>query len=126
MKTKMDNNMTAIVSIIMIGLGFVNGMVVATLIDKYELEKLYRRAQKVLDDKFELEQQVRELSDELESERMKNEEILKKLGAITRQYQYIPPPQGPLTRSEAVSEADSEDEEFPNPASPDVVPKSTD
>ena len=114
--------MTAVVSVIMIALGFMNGMIVASLLDKHEIEKTFKKAQKVLDDKFELEHQVRELSDELEKERMEKEEILTKLNSIVRQYEVLPKPEGPLERSKCVCEDDSEsdDEEFTNPASPDV------
>lgn len=125
-KTKMDNNMTAIVSIIMIGLGFMNGMIVTTLLDRVQVEKTNGRLQKILDDKFELEQDLDELRDELAQERREKQHILAKLNSIVRQYTELPPPEGPIQRSQACSEATSDDDEFPNPASPDVVPKHTD
>lgn len=121
----MDNNMTAIVCTIMIGLGFLNGMMVTTLLDKFQIEKTSTRLQKLLDSKFELEQDLDELREELENERREKEQILAKLNSIVRQFTPLPPPEGPIQRSQACSETSSDDEEFPNPASPDVVPKCT-
>lgn len=123
--TKMDNNMTAIISLIMIGLGFLNGMIVATLLDKYEIEKINRRLMKVLDAKFETEQQLDDVREELEKERHEKDQILTRMISIIRQNMRLPPPEGPLTRSQAISDTDSDDDDFPNPASPDPVVNST-
>jgi len=122
----MDNNMTAIVCTIMIALGFLNGMTVTTLLDKHDIEKMNKRLAKVLDDKFDLERDLDDLREELEHERREKEQILAKLNSIVRQFSPLPPPEGPLERSQAVSDSDSEDEEFPNPASPDAVQRSKD
>lgn len=118
--------MTAIVCTIMIMLGFLNGMTVTTLIDKYDIEKMNKRLAKVLDDKFDLERDMDDLLDELGRERREKEQILAKLNSIVRQFGPLPPPEGPLQRSQACSDATSDDEEFPNPASPDVVQHSKD
>lgn len=122
----MDNNMTAIICAIMITLGFVNGMTVTTLIDKHDIEKTNKRLGKILDAKFELELELDELREELEQERREKEQILAKLNSIVRQYTPLPPPEGPLQRSQACSDASSDDDEFPNPASPDAVQHSKD
>jgi biopolymer transport protein ExbB/TolQ len=122
--SKMDNNMTAIVSLIMLGLGFVNGMIVTTLLDKLEVAKASARVQKVLDDKFDLEQEVDELREELELERRVKNHILEKLNSIVRQHQELPPPQGPIQRSclNPESDSDSEEDDFNCPVSPEPNP----
>jgi hypothetical protein len=120
--SKMDNNMTAIVSLIMLGLGFVNGMIVTTLLDKLEVAKASARVQKVLDDKFDLEQEVDELREELELERRAKNHILEKLNSIVSQYQPLPRPQGPIQRSCLNPESDSEDDDFNCPVSPEPNP----
>lgn len=121
----MDNSMAAILSTIMIGLGFLNGMMVTTLLDKFQIEKTSTRLQKLLDSKFELEQELDEVKEDLARERHEKEQILAKLNSIVRQFTPLPPPEGPLERSQACSDVSSDDEGFPNPASPDVVPKCT-
>lgn len=115
----MDNNMTAIVSVIMISLGFLNGMIVSALLDKYEIEKLNKRLLKMLDSKLEAEDQVEELQRALENERLAKSQLISKLNALTRNYSYLPPPSGPLERSVACSESDSDTNEF-NLASPEI------
>jgi hypothetical protein len=114
----MDNNMSAIVSVIMIGIGFLNGMIVATLLDKYEIGKTEKRLEKVLDEKFELEQQIDELKEEIESERQQKDELVSKLNMLVRQHIRLPPPEGPLERSRVCS-FDSEDQDFDCPISPE-------
>jgi septal ring factor EnvC (AmiA/AmiB activator) len=146
---KMDNNMNAILSIIMIALGFINGMIAATLLDKFDNEKLYRKNQRLLlslesleetvDDIQEEAQQIEKLTlqihslDEMinymkeDAVRMaaKNTEILNQLNKFIAEQDNLPAPQGPLERSRLYS-SDSEDEEFNPPISPVPVQNNKD
>jgi hypothetical protein len=119
----MDNSMIAVVSTIMIGLGFLNGMMVTTLLDKYQLSEMHTRTEKVEQENNRLQRKISFLEDELEDERAEKEELLQKLNSVVRQFSRLPPPDGPLHRSQACSEANSSDEftcptsPFPNPGS---------
>lgn len=118
--------MTAIVSVLMLGLGFLNGMIVTTILDKHELEKVYQRVKRILNDKFELEHQVDELKEELAKERSEKDQLISKLKSLIGQYTHLTAPEGPLERSNQYSDSESEDEDFPNPASPDAAQSNKD
>lgn len=121
----MDNNMTAIVSVLMLGIGFLNGMIVTTLLDRNDVEKVYSRVKQVLSDKFELEQEVDSLREELAKERLEKEQLVSKLSALVNQHTRLPPPSGPLERSRACSDTSS-DNESSIPTSPDGVQNNKD
>jgi hypothetical protein len=116
----MDNNMSAIISAIMLTLGFVNGIVVMTIVDTYYSDKLKTRLEQVLDAKFETEKKVDRLRVELAEARLEKANLLVKLNSIVTEYAGLPPPEGPIERSRACSDSDSEDEEFNCPTSPDA------
>ena len=117
----MDNNMTAIVSAIMITLGFVNGMLVATMIEKSYSVKIKHLLNKAIDRKFEADQMIDELQKQLDEEKQEKDKLVEQLRALVRNYERILPPEGPLERSKYYCDSDSEDETFPNPASPDAL-----
>ena len=120
----MDNNgMTAIISAIMIGLGFINGMIVSTLLDKAEVCTLHCQLLKEKQKTAQLENTIGDLEDEMEDLKAEKDRIIRSLTALVAEAQPLPPPGGPLTRS--VVESDSEDEEFECPISPDVLPVRT-
>ena len=121
MSKKMDNNMTAIVSTIMIMLGFVNGMVVMSILDSSHYGKLRSLLDKAIDRKFESDQLIDELQKKLDEEKQEKDKLVEQLRGIVKTYERIVPPEGPLERSKCYYDTDSDDEEeFPNPASPDV------
>lgn len=113
--------MTAIVSAIMITLGFVNGMMIMSLIDTAYSAKLKNLLNKAIDRKFEADQMIDELQKQLADEKQEKDKLVEQLRGIVKTHERIVPPEGPLERSKCVYEdSDSDDEEFPNPASPDV------
>ncbi len=118
----MDNNMTAIVSAIMITLGFMNGMIVATMVQKSHSAKLRYLLEKAIDRKFESDQMIDELHKKLDEEKQEKDKLVEQLRGLIRSYERILPPEGPLERSKCMCESDceSDEEEFPNPASPDA------
>ena len=117
----MDNNMTAIVSAIMITIGFVNGMLVATMIEKSYSEKTKHLLNKAIDRKFECDQMIDELNNQLAEEKQQKDRLVEQLRALVRNYERILPPEGPLERGTCYCDSESEDETFPNPASPDAL-----
>ena len=82
----MDNNMSAIVSSIMIVFGFLNGLVIATLVEQSNSTKVHTMLVKAVERKFELEQRVDELEKRVENEVMDKMEILLKMNRIVRQH----------------------------------------
>jgi hypothetical protein len=116
--------MTAVISLLMMGLGFLNGMIITTILDKSETGKINARLEKVLDQKFKLEKEVEDLKEELEYERYEKDEVVARLRSIVRQYGNLPPPCERLERSGLY--ADSEDGEFDCPISPSEDLNSTD
>lgn len=121
---KMDNNMTAIVSVIMLGLGFINGMVISTLIDKYEVGRMSFLLLKSDDKIAKLEKQIDDLKYDLEYETDAKEELLSKMNSLIREYTSLPPPPGPLERSQVCNGEDDMDAE--HPTSPDLNPNNKD
>ena len=117
---KMDNNgMTAIVAAIMVGLGFMNGMIVSTLLDKVELHALHCELRKEKQKTAHLQNTIDDLEDDMAELKAEKEQILRSLTNIVAQSQPLPPPIGPLQRS--TGESDSEDESFECPISPEVL-----
>jgi len=117
--------MIAIISSIMIGLGFINGMLIASLIDWYNLGRTTSMLEKVLDKKFELEKERDELEEEIEKEREEKEELLCRLNSLLRQYTRLPPPSGPLERSRVCTEDSDSDDESSYPVSPEPAQYNT-
>jgi hypothetical protein len=120
----MDNNMTAIISVIMIGLGFVNGMIVSTLLDKAEVSTLNCQLLREKQKSTNLQDTIDDLEDELVELKAEKEQILRSLTEIVHRSRYLPPPQGPLERSTV--EPESEDETFECPISPSANPSCMD
>ena len=120
----MDNNMTAIISVIMIGLGFVNGMIVSTLLDRAEVSTLNCQLLKEQQKSSSLQDTIDDLEDELIELKAEKERILRSLTAIVTESRGLPRPEGPLHRSEV--EFDSEDETFECPISPSANPSCMD
>lgn len=116
----MDNTMTAVISSIMMGLGFICGMFVSSLIDMEDMAKLQLRVAIVKTENAKLSAEVNYLNTELDKERLEKEDLVKKLEDLVRPYIRLPPPTGPLERCEGCSDTDSEDE-FDCPISPDPV-----
>lgn len=87
----MDNNMTAVVSAIMIGFGFLNGLAVASLLERGHSGKVQTMLATAMEKKFELEKQVREIQDALYEERRMQFNLVSKLRNLLRPYVYCPP-----------------------------------
>lgn len=84
----MDNNMTAVVSAIMIGFGFLNGLAVASLLENGHSGKIQTMLNTAMEKKFELEKQVRTISDALEEERISKDDIMTNLRRLLRKHLY--------------------------------------
>ena len=110
--------MAAVISLVMMGLGFMNGMVITTLIERNESARLNALLEKTLEQKFNLEKELDSLKEELEYERDEKDELVSKLGSLVRQYSNLPPPCEKLERCELYYDSDSDDEEFECPTSP--------
>jgi len=138
-KVNMDNTMTAIISAIMIGIGFVNGFVMSDLLDTSYINKLREALNRAADAMLEKDQQIDELKEQLEKEKdlnielikalsdekQKNVDILESVQNVVTEYDSclprLDPPRGPLKRSRRCFESDSESEvEFVLPTSPDA------
>lgn len=119
--------MSAIVSAIMITLGFVNGMMVMSIVDAAHSAKLKYVLSKAIDQKFESDQLIDELQKQLAEEKQEKDKLVEQLRGLVKTYERMVPPQGPLERSNCVCVSDSDtDDDFPNPASPDVRSNSKD
>jgi hypothetical protein len=117
----MDHNgMTAIISVIMIGLGFINGMIVSTLLDKAEVCTLHCQLLKEKQTSTRLQDTIDDLEEDIVDLKAEKERILRSIAEIVHQSRHLPAPQGPLERSTV--EPDSEDEEFECPISPEPNP----
>lgn len=136
---KMDNTMTAIISAIMIALGFTNGLIVSDLVNAIYINKLQGALDRAADTMFEKDQQIDELKKKLEQEKdlnlnliqklsdekQRNTDILASVQNVVEVYdeclpRVIEAPRGPLKRSRACMESDSEPE-FEQPISPEPV-----
>jgi hypothetical protein len=137
-KANMDNTMTAIVSSIMIAFGFVTGLIVSDLLNAERINKLQNTLNRAADIVFEKDQQNDELKvkltneckanvellDCLAREKQKSLDILASVRNVVDEYDVCLPrileaPKGPLKRSRACMESDSETgDEYP--MSPDV------
>ena len=104
--------MTAVVSVIMMGIGFIHGMIVSTLLDKCEVARLNGLLGRALEAKFSVEKKLDDVKGHLKDERIEKQNIVSRLHHIVRLFTDLPPPEGPLERSECycVSESDSEDD----------------
>jgi len=121
----MDNNMTAIVSLVMIGLGFANGMIVTNMLQTARIYKLQQVLDNAIESAFQKDQLIDTLNEELTIEKQRADQLLATLQCVMSTYERVPPPPGgPLKRSRACmehDESDSEsDEDFKCPTSPDV------
>jgi hypothetical protein len=114
----MDNNMTAIVCVIMIGLGFVNGVTVGRLINVGDTETLYDKIRKNEELLNRLQDTIDELEDELDTARIEKHELLNELHNIVGRYS-LPPPPLDLPRQSGVGNAEAETP--PCVKSPDVT-----
>jgi hypothetical protein len=116
----MDNNMTAIVSVLMIGVGFINGMIMSTLLDKSEADELHRQLLKERQKSASLQGTIEDLEEAVETLERDNAQIIRVLSTIVDRSRGLAPPEGPLDRSSA--ELGPQDEEFCCPTSPDASP----
>lgn len=84
--------MTAIVCVIMIGLGFVNGVTVSQLIDFNQMGELREKLahKKILLDR--LQDTIDDLEDQLDTARIEKNELLNELNSIVGRYSLPPPP----------------------------------
>lgn len=142
---KMDNNMTAIVSVMMITLGFVNGLIITSVYNSVYVDKLHNALNQATDTMFEKDQQIDKLKEDLENEKDLNIDLIKKLSyekqrcadilesvkTVVSDYDSCLPridaPRGPLKRSRRCLEIDTEsDSEFVPPTSPEPVVSSKD
>lgn len=124
MSNKMDNSMTAILSILMIGLGFINGMIAENLLSK-SAEQTLRRELLTEKQKLErLQDTINDLQDDLEELRVENEQIIQSLETIVGRSRHLPPPVGPLERAVAV--VGPREDDVSCPTSPDANPSCMD
>lgn len=110
--------MTAIVSVMMLSLGFLHGAIVATAIHTFRTQYVLDRA---VDAKFEADRRIDELEQELEDEKQEKDELLASLRNVVGRYSQLPPPEGPMVRSSNCCCSDDE-EDFECPTSPDLTP----
>ncbi len=140
-KANMDNTMTAIVSSIMIAFGFMTGLIVSDLLNTERINKLQNTLNRATDIVFEKDQQNDELRvklmneckanvellDCLAREKQKSLDILASVQNVVDEYdvclpRIMEPPRGPLKRSRACMESESDSEDgFVCPTSPDPV-----
>ena len=113
--------MTAIVSVMMITLGFLHGAIVATAVHTFQTQRILDKA---IDEKFEADKRIDELEIELENEKQEKADLLNHLRDVVGYYSGLPPPAGPVERSKNCygSDSDSEDDTFECPTSPDLTP----
>jgi hypothetical protein len=118
----MDNNMAAVVSAMMIALGFVNGMLVCSFINSFRTAHLNSMLDKAIDLKFDADKRIDDLEHELSQEKKEKKRLLSALRTVVSEYSDLPPPEGPAVRSNHYCESDSEDGDFECPTSPDLNP----
>ncbi len=102
-KLRMENSMNAILSIIMIGVGFVNGMGWSNLFKLQQINELQHQlyAEKSLNDSYQ------ELVEELEDKNKRLEEKLEAIKSLATLSNNLPPPNTPLLRSQPVLRSSS-------------------
>lgn len=113
--------MTALVSTLMIAIGFMNGMIVSSVLNSFHNAHLKSMLDKAIDLKFEADKRIDELEEEIRLEKADKNKLIDTLRNAVSQYQELPPP-GPAERSDNYCESCSEDEEFDCPISPDLNP----
>lgn len=117
----MDNNMTAIVSVIMIALGFANGVIITSMIDKAYSARLEKLLYKAIDQKFQADLEIDELKQALEDEKKSKAELVSQVRMVIRSHEPSLPPPKSLERSTCVCDSDSDcEDEFVCPTSPDA------
>ena len=115
--------MAAIVSALMITLGLVNGMILTRLFVSDEIAKLKKLLNDAVDLQLEADQRIDELENELEFEKLQKDELVEQMRRLLVPHTRLPPPVGPIERSRACSNSDSECE-FKCPCSPEPNPGS--
>lgn len=115
----MDNNMTAIVSVLMIALGVMNGLSIASLFSSEKIATLNNIISEGLDKQFNLELRIDELEKELSEERNNKQQLISQLQKLVGRHETLPPPERPIKRSRYFEE-DDEDDEDEYPISPDL------
>lgn len=111
----MDNNMTAIVSLIMIGLGFLNGMIISTLFDKIQVGEISQMLSKERRKVEYLENKIEEMEEELQYAKNADNFIKPRIR--------IPPPDTTLERSKMVSSDDDSDCDVPTSSDENLTHK---
>ena len=110
--------MTAIISTMMIALGFINGLIIANLLWSEKIKKMNRLLDEAIDLQLESDQKIDELKDELKKEQAEHDVFVSQLQRLITPHVRLPAPQGPLER--CCECTDSEDEEFVCPTSPEL------
>lgn len=95
----MENSMTAIISLTMITLGFVNGFVYGMIYEIPDKVKLQKKLQEAIDLKLESDKKVDELNDRIRELEYKTSQIRKIL---------MPPPSEELERQTQYIDSDDE------------------
>lgn len=113
--------MTAIVSVMMIALGFIQGHIMTKMIEESHVKKLEQKLEEAVDTVFQKDLEIDELIEELTKEKESKQQLIDQLRCLTNVYSSLPPPEErPLKRSRAYLESDSEQEELDLPISPNV------
>jgi len=108
----MENNVMAVLSLLMIGFGFIQGSLTTKLVKDIEVKELETKLE-------EADQQISKLKKELEEEKKEKSELLNNLNCLLNKHLRLPPPERPLKRSRLSSDCYSDsDEEFTLPTSP--------
>lgn len=113
----MENNTLAVLSVIMITFGFIQGCAMSKIVHETHVNKMENKLLEAIDQKFEADKRIDELENELKEERQTKQELINQLSCLVNKHLYLPPPERPLKRSRYYSE-DSTDETFIVPNSP--------
>jgi len=113
----MDNNTIAVLSIIMISLGFIQGCSITKILNEDRVKKIDNMLSIAIEKKFEADKKIDELEKQLEEEQHAKQELVNQLSCLVNRHSYLPPPERPLKRSRYCSE-DSCDQTFVPPSSP--------
>jgi hypothetical protein len=113
----MENNTLAILSFIMITIGFVEGCTITKFFQDQRVKEVENKLQKAIEDKFTADLRIDELEQKLEKEKQTKQDLVNQLSCLVNKHSYLPPPDRPLKRSRYCSEG-SCDETFVCPTSP--------
>lgn len=109
--------MLAVLSLIMISFGFIQGCAITKIIHDADIKKMENKLLEAIDQRFEADKKIDELENQLKEEKQTKQELVNQLTCLVNKHSYLPPPERPLKRSRYCSE-DSGDETFVCPTSP--------